>query len=584
MFFDDPVAAMRNIGQSLRGGGRVAFICWQARDRNPWMGIPMAAALEHVPPPPPLPPDAPGPWAFADPDRVTTILTSAGFAEVVIEPFEHELLVGGASTLDDAVAFAIDSGSVRGVLGDVASTTRAGVRVDQSRVRAVRRWRRGAPRVGRVGRARQVDDVRSTVTETSFHRRQRAMGALVGAIVGDALAAPFEGEPGGAYTRRFPRPVLTGHGEMVGEGRWGAHTEMALLVAHSLLGRDGLDEEDLVARGLGGDPVTRTVPAAIAFAHRGKACTTEAAERLCRMTTDAPRVVAACVALHLALADALNGDTDLTTFGNASSFSEAVVREIDVGGDVRATGSITGALAGAHWGIGAIPARWASPLHGDDPDGDAGGRDIVALRALAVRLADLDPENNVEEPEWPARGPHLVDPRGLWVADLNGAARSHEVVPGAHVVSLSRAGDRPRQPHWRRFYLVDSEDPRENIALDAVLEDVVGTVTACIDAGEPVVVHCYAGESRTGLVLARVAHAARWLDRTGGDGRGTRAVAAPEDVELGVHRSAPTPGAVRHGALRVRRFGWRSGTTSNPGRREARSTTKRSECSPRSDG
>ena len=82
-----------------------------------------------------------------------------------------------------------------------------------------------------------------------------------------------------------------------------------------------------------------------------------------------------------------------------------------------------------------------------------------------------------------------------------GPARSHEVVPGAHVISLSRVGDRPQQPHWRRFYLVDSADPDDNIALDEVLDDVMTTVTACIEEGEPVVVHCFAGESRTGLVL-----------------------------------------------------------------------------------
>ena len=69
------------------------------------------------------------------------------------------------------------------------------------------------------------------------------------------------------------------------------------------------------------------------------------------------------------------------------------------------------------------------------------------------------------------------------------------------MISLSRVGDRPQQPHWRRFYLVDSADPDDNIALDEVLDDVMTTVTACIEEGEPVVVHCFAGESRTGLVL-----------------------------------------------------------------------------------
>ncbi len=88
------------------------------------MGIPVTAALQHAPPPAPLPPDAPGPWSLADPDRVRGILTSAGFDEVDIDPFDHQLLVGGAPSLDAAVAFAVDSGSVRSVLRDTDEDTR----------------------------------------------------------------------------------------------------------------------------------------------------------------------------------------------------------------------------------------------------------------------------------------------------------------------------------------------------------------------------------------------------------------------------------------------------------------------------
>ena len=124
MFFEDPAAAIENIGRGLHTGGRLAFVCWQERARNPWMGIPMSAVLQHVPPPPPLSPDAPGPWAFADPDRVSGLLDAAGFGDIAIESLEHELLVGGASSLDGAVAYSIDSGSVRSVLGDVDDDTR----------------------------------------------------------------------------------------------------------------------------------------------------------------------------------------------------------------------------------------------------------------------------------------------------------------------------------------------------------------------------------------------------------------------------------------------------------------------------
>ena len=48
----------------------------------------------------------------------------------------------------------------------------------------------------------------------------RAIGALVGMAVGDALGAPFEFGPSGAYRDRFPDPVVGGVGEMVGNAAY----------------------------------------------------------------------------------------------------------------------------------------------------------------------------------------------------------------------------------------------------------------------------------------------------------------------------------------------------------------------------
>jgi ADP-ribosyl-[dinitrogen reductase] hydrolase len=185
----------------------------------------------------------------------------------------------------------------------------------------------------------------------------------------------------------------------------------------------------------------------------------------------------------------------------SSSFAEAVVLAIDTGDDADTVGCITGGLAGAVYGIGAIPIRWASPIHGSVVGPDDSGHDLASLRDLAAELAGLDRDTPPDLPTWSPRGPHLVDERGLWVADREGASKSHEVVSNAHVISLSKVAHAPLQPHWRRAYLVDSEDPDENLAIEAVLDDVLSTVRACVEAGEPVIVHCYAGESRTGLVL-----------------------------------------------------------------------------------
>lgn len=51
--------------------------------------------------------------------------------------------------------------------------------------------------------------------------RQRALGVMLGAAVGDALGAPFEFGPADRYRARFPQPVLGGIGEMIGGGGFG---------------------------------------------------------------------------------------------------------------------------------------------------------------------------------------------------------------------------------------------------------------------------------------------------------------------------------------------------------------------------
>src|SRR5205085_5408254 len=48
MFFDDPPLAFKNLHGAMRAGGRLAFVCWQALHKNPWMSVPMMAAFQHV--------------------------------------------------------------------------------------------------------------------------------------------------------------------------------------------------------------------------------------------------------------------------------------------------------------------------------------------------------------------------------------------------------------------------------------------------------------------------------------------------------------------------------------------------------
>jgi ADP-ribosyl-[dinitrogen reductase] hydrolase len=49
------------------------------------------------------------------------------------------------------------------------------------------------------------------------------------------------------------------------------------------------------------------------------------------------------------------------------SFEEALVQAVNLGNDADTTGSVTGALAGAMYGLSGIPARWKDLLHGEYP-------------------------------------------------------------------------------------------------------------------------------------------------------------------------------------------------------------------------
>ncbi len=82
MFFDDPRAAFANIRDHVTPGGRLAFACWQSMDQNPWF-IGAALAPFVAPPAAPAPGKHPtGPFAFADPDHVGSILADSGWSQV----------------------------------------------------------------------------------------------------------------------------------------------------------------------------------------------------------------------------------------------------------------------------------------------------------------------------------------------------------------------------------------------------------------------------------------------------------------------------------------------------------------------
>ncbi len=118
MFFGDPVAAFINIRRALKPTGRMIFACWRAFDQNDWMQLPLHAVYDHVPrlPKPGL--EDPGPFSFADPDRVSRILTAAGFAQPKFTPIDLQLDVAAGGGLDAAVEQCTVIGAASRALND----------------------------------------------------------------------------------------------------------------------------------------------------------------------------------------------------------------------------------------------------------------------------------------------------------------------------------------------------------------------------------------------------------------------------------------------------------------------------------
>jgi SAM-dependent methyltransferase len=104
MFFGDPVATLTNIGRALRPAGRLVLLTWQPLPHNEWIRefSSALAAGRDLPTPPP---GAPGPFSLSDPDRVRTVLGSAGFADIELDGSSAEMWFG--TDPEDAYRFVL---------------------------------------------------------------------------------------------------------------------------------------------------------------------------------------------------------------------------------------------------------------------------------------------------------------------------------------------------------------------------------------------------------------------------------------------------------------------------------------------
>lgn len=85
LFFASPVKAFAHLRSLARPGGKIAFAAWRDASENPWVSVPVQAAAPLLGTPRVPPAGAPGPFAFAAPATIRSVLGEAGWVDITID-------------------------------------------------------------------------------------------------------------------------------------------------------------------------------------------------------------------------------------------------------------------------------------------------------------------------------------------------------------------------------------------------------------------------------------------------------------------------------------------------------------------
>tara|TARA_Y100000589_G_scaffold291799_1_gene295526 strand:- start:1392 stop:2240 length:849 start_codon:yes stop_codon:yes gene_type:complete len=97
MFFENPIAAFKNIYNSIQDGGSLHFVCWTNVMENEFFTAAANVIIKHLNREFPEITQAPGPFAFSEKKYVKQILNASGFKNIKVNKIYTSL-----STNDDA--------------------------------------------------------------------------------------------------------------------------------------------------------------------------------------------------------------------------------------------------------------------------------------------------------------------------------------------------------------------------------------------------------------------------------------------------------------------------------------------------
>ena len=103
MFFVSPVAALRNVRESLVPGGKLVMVVWRRREDNLWLyrAQQIVEGIVEKPEEHDEPTCGPGPFSMANADTVSDVLIHAGYTDISLT--RCDLPIMGGSDMDEAI-------------------------------------------------------------------------------------------------------------------------------------------------------------------------------------------------------------------------------------------------------------------------------------------------------------------------------------------------------------------------------------------------------------------------------------------------------------------------------------------------
>jgi SAM-dependent methyltransferase len=123
MFFVSPVAALRNVRESLVPGGPLSMVVWRRREDNDWIyrAQQIVEGIVQKPEEYDEPTCGPGPFSMANADTVTDVMIHAGWENISLRRCDLPIL--GGNNIDEAIDLVMSigpAGEILRLLGDRA--------------------------------------------------------------------------------------------------------------------------------------------------------------------------------------------------------------------------------------------------------------------------------------------------------------------------------------------------------------------------------------------------------------------------------------------------------------------------------